>query len=194
VQSLAPPFGLAKLEGDAAFVHLDVDELDGSLVQDTIDTTYVTFRRRLRDIEGATTCTCNACLRIPALDLKVVAHVGEVGRSSIAGHEELVGADVILVHRLLKNDVTSHGFAAYALFTNDFVRRAGIDPGGVGLTEHHETTDVRGDVRCWIRDLRAVWVDYRDQARIAVDPADAGIHVEVGVPAALPVLDRCRAP
>lgn len=188
VQALSPPFALAKLEGDAAFVHLDVDGLDGSLVQDTIETTYIAFRRRLRDIQGATTCTCDACLRIPGLDLKVVAHVGEVGRSSIAGHDELVGADVILVHRLLKNDVTSLGYGAYALYTDAFVRQAGIDPLPSGLTEHHELTDVRGDVRCWLRDLRQVWQDYQDRARVAVDPTTADVHVQADVPAGRPVL------
>lgn len=188
VEALSPPFTLAKLEGDAAFVHLDVDDLDGSLVQDSIETTYIAFRRRLRDIQGATTCTCDACLRIPGLDLKVVAHVGMVGRSSIAGHDELVGADVILVHRLLKNDVTSLGYSAYALYTDAFVSQAGIDPEPAGLAEHHEVTDVRGDVRCWLRDLRQVWQDYQDQARVAVDPKTADVHVQADVPAPRPVL------
>ena len=48
VDALRPPFHLSKLEGDAAFVYLASSDLDGSLLQDIVEATYFTFRRRLR--------------------------------------------------------------------------------------------------------------------------------------------------
>ena len=39
------------------------------------------------------------------LDVKFVGHHGEFVRQKMSGREELAGKDVILVHRLLKNDV-----------------------------------------------------------------------------------------
>lgn len=39
------------------------------------------------------------------LDLKFVVHCGPYAAHVVAGREELVGYDVILVHRLLKNQV-----------------------------------------------------------------------------------------
>src|SRR5262249_2442896 len=50
VGALRPPFHLSKLEGDAASVYVTTPEIDGSLLQDTIEATYFTFRRRRRDI------------------------------------------------------------------------------------------------------------------------------------------------
>ena len=118
VGGLRPMLRLAKLEGDAAFAYVIAEAVEGSTLQETVEGTYFAFRRRLRDIASASQCECNACIRIPNLDLKVVVHHGLVVRQRVAGREELLGSDVILVHRLLKNDVVGRtGIEAYALYT-----------------------------------------------------------------------------
>jgi uncharacterized protein YndB with AHSA1/START domain len=159
VRALRPTFRLAKLEGDAAFAYVVTDVVDGSALQDTIEHCYIRFRRRLRDIGQASQCDCNACTYIPRLDLKFVVHHGPVARQRMAGREELVGRDVIVVHRLLKNDVqTSLGIGAYALYTDECVRVMGLtDPAAAGLIEHRETYEFVGEVTGWVRDLEAVW-------------------------------------
>jgi len=120
VSALRPGFRLAKLEGDAAFMFAITEKLDGSLLLDTIERCYFGFRRRRRDVGQATSCKCNACVRIPHLNLKFVVHHGTILRQRVAGQEELLGPDVILVHRLLKNDViASTGIEAYAVRTFD---------------------------------------------------------------------------
>jgi len=163
------PFQLLKLEGDAAFAYIPGDQVDGSMLQDTIEGTYLAFRRRLRDIKQASTCNCNACVRIPDLDLKFVVHHGEIGRQRLMGLEELVGPDVILVHRLLKNEVKERaGVAAYALYTQALCEAASIDPVAQGLHEHREQTDVAGEVSGWITDLEAVWQQSLAQARMTI--------------------------
>jgi class 3 adenylate cyclase len=105
VTALRPTFRLAKLEGDAAFTAAPADKVDGSMVMDTIERCYFGFRRRRRDVRQATACECDACMRIPDLNLKFVVHSGVVARQRMAGLEELVGRDVIVVHRMLKNTV-----------------------------------------------------------------------------------------
>ena len=76
VTALRPTFRLAKLEGDAAFVFAPAGKLDGSLLLDTVERCYFGFRRRRRDVRQATSCNCNACVRIPDLNLKFVVHNG----------------------------------------------------------------------------------------------------------------------
>ena len=169
VGALRPPFRLAKLEGDAAFAYVMAETVDGSALQDTVERTYVAFRRRLRDIKQASRCECNACILIPSLDLKIVVHHGLVARHRIAGWEELVGSAVILVHRLLKNQVAeATGFKAYAMYTQDCLTAAGIDPEAQGLRSHAETTDIAGDVTVWLRDLEAAWVADQAEHRLSV--------------------------
>ncbi len=185
VDGLRPTFRLAKLEGDAAFAYALTDRIDSSLLQDTVESTYFAFRRRLRDIGQASRCECNACILMPRLDLKFVVHHGLVVRQRVAGWDELVGRDVILVHRLLKNAVEAEtGIRAYALYTDAAVRAMDADPGGQGLREHREMIDIIGEVIGWVRDLDAAWAAERDRTRVIVpaDEAYAVIAYEVATP------------
>ncbi|HEU0237344.1 MAG TPA: DUF2652 domain-containing protein [Candidatus Limnocylindrales bacterium] len=183
VGGLRPTFRLAKLEGDAAFAYSLTESLDGSAVQDTVETTYFAFRRRLRDIGQASQCECDACIRIPDLDLKFVVHHGLVVRQRVAGREELVGRDVILVHRLLKNGVeATTGVRAYSIYTGACVAAMGIDPRAHELAAHEEQTDL-GTVECWLRDLDAAWLAEQERTRLEVAAADAYDIVATDVPA-----------
>src|SRR5437879_9563108 len=97
---------------------MTAEKVDGSMLLDTIERCYFGFRRRRRDVRQATACECNACVRIPDLDLKFVVHHGTAIVQKIAGRQELLGSDVIVVHRLLTNDVVEKlGMYAYALIS-----------------------------------------------------------------------------
>lgn len=117
VGTLSPVFKLSKLEGDAAFSYAPEGRVSPSLILDTVEAGYFSFRRRLRDIDHATSCDCNACVLIPSLDLKYFVHHGEYIARRIAGTEELTGPDVVLVHRLMKAqsglELGTTGFAVY---------------------------------------------------------------------------------
>jgi uncharacterized protein YndB with AHSA1/START domain len=189
VSSLRPRFRLAKLEGDAAFVFAPAERIDGSLLQDTVEGCYFAFRRRLRDIRQASSCECNACILIPNLNLKLVAHHGSIARQRIAGREELVGSDVIVVHRLLKNSVEDAlGFAAYALYTDACVRMMDVDPVTLGLHEHRETYEHVGEVVGWVRDLEAAWAEEQERRRLVVPRESALWVLELDYPAPPEVL------
>ena len=174
VTSLRPTFHLAKLEGDAAFMVAPEADLDGSLLLDTIERCYFGFRRRRRDVRQATTCACDACTRIPDLNLKFVAHVGPVVRQAMAGLEELIGRDVIVVHRLLKNsvrDVTDA--AAYALLTEACTSAMGLQPAVLGMTAHTETYEVVGGIPAWVHDLERRWQEEDARTRVRVGAEEA---------------------
>ena len=184
-EAAAPPFRLAKFEGDAAFVYAVSEKADGSLLQDAAECAYFAFRKRLRNIKLATTCECSACDKMQTLDLKFVCHHGEFIKHRMGGREELVGRDVILVHRLLKNAVNERlGGRAYALYSDAFVRAAGVDPTAEGLVEHKEPIDVIGDVTCWLRDLEQVWLDEnnRQRSEVTSDKAGAVLGFEIAAP------------
>lgn len=174
VKALRPPFKLAKLEGDAAFAYVVTDKVDNSLMQDTIEGAYFAFRRRLRDIRQASSCECDACRRIPTLDLKFVVHHGLIAKQKMAGRDELVGRDVILIHRLLKNSASARvGGHAYALYTDACMKAMGVDPLAQGFLEHNETIDIIGEVKVWIKDLHAAWASEEERQRVVVAPEDA---------------------
>ena len=183
VGRLRPQFRLAKLEGDAAFVYSVTDRLDGQQLLDTLDGAYFAFRRRLDAISRATTCDCNACLRLPALNLKILAHHGSFVRERVFGTEELAGADVILVHRLLKNSVTAQlDLPAYLLLTDACIEAAGLDPSSLGMVEHGEVAEGIGPVHSWVDNLELAWRREQDQRRVRVTERQTAARLEIDLP------------
>jgi len=180
VSALRPNFRLAKLEGDAAFTFMTAEKIDGSMLLDTIERCYLGFRRRRRDVRQATACECTACVRIPDLDLKFVVHHGAAIQQKVAGRQELLGSDVIVVHRLLKNDVVERlGIGAYALLSQACIDAADIDPVALGMVEHVEAYDRIGEVRTWVHDLERRWQEEEARGRTFVSPADAVLDLAV---------------
>jgi uncharacterized protein YndB with AHSA1/START domain len=189
VRSLRPPFRLAKFEGDAVFVYAIADKVDGSVLQDAVESAYISFRKRLRNIKQASSCQCSACGKMQDLDLKFVVHHGEFIKHKMAGREELAGRDVILVHRLLKNTMDQrHGRRAYALYSDDCIRVMGIDPVTQGLVEHREVIDIIGEVKCWVRDLEEAWLTDSEQQRNEVTREKAAMVIEFDIAAPRPIV------
>ena len=179
VDRLRGPFRLAKLEGDAAFVYSPDARIDGSLLLDTLESAYFAFRRRLDAIARATSCDCNACVRIPSLNLKFVGHQGRFVVERLYGTDELTGADVIVVHRLLKNGVTDEtGLHGYVLLTDACVAAAGLDPGPLGMREHLEAYEQLGEVPGWLYDLEGRWQRERELKRVTVSDRTAFARIQ----------------
>ncbi len=195
VGALQPLFGLSRIEGDAAFMYSPVAAIDGSVLLDTVEGAYFGFQRRLRSISQATSCRCNACESIPTLDLKFAIHHGEAIRHQVAGHEELVGTDAIVVHRMLKNSVIeSRGVTAYAFLTDACLAATSLDPLALGMQPHRETYDV-GEVRGWVHDLAAAWLRAQQQSRVKVDEDDALWSASRFLPiAAAPLFELVTSP
>ena len=112
-----PKLRLAKLEGDAAFFYLQGDadgRFDPSLVAAQASAIYQAFHARAADLRTNTLCPCDGCLQAGDLKIKLVGHVGTVALQKVKKLTELAGVDVIVVHRMLKNDVP---VAEYLLVT-----------------------------------------------------------------------------
>jgi hypothetical protein len=193
VGRLEPPFRLAKLEGDAAFMFVEDGRADAALLLDAIEACYLAFRRRLRSIDAATSCDCSACSLAPKLDLKFFVHHGAFVRTRIAGHDELAGPDVILVHRLLKGTGASAAFpSGFVLLTDAAATALRLDPASLGMVRALDAVEHLGEVVTWAADLDARWqaetatrrLDAADQPvlldvdlQVAAAPADAWAHL-----------------
>ncbi|HEY3247011.1 MAG TPA: DUF2652 domain-containing protein, partial [bacterium] len=139
---------LAKLEGDAVFCYVHDGDTDGSMLLAMVQSCYNAFAKRLQLIDRHTTCECNACRLIPTLNLKFLIHHGEYAIHEIAGSRELVGREVIVTHRMLKNSVTAvTGIHGYAMVTAPCVEYFGIDPAALGLIEHVGNYEDVGEIR-----------------------------------------------
>lgn len=173
----------AKLEGDAVFCHAAAGDLDGAALVDTIESCYFAFTKRRRTIAHLTTCLCNACTKLDALDLKFVVHCGQYAAHVVAGREEVVGYDVVLVHRLLKNQVADAiGTRGYALFTMPAIEELGLHQFAQGLAPLQVDVDGAAiDVRVF--DLAARWTELQRTRRVVDDP-EVEVCAEVEAPPA----------
>jgi len=101
---------------------------------------YASFRDQLAGAEQVWTCRCDACSRVEGLDLKFVLHAGSYVVQSVGGGRELVGPEVVMAHRLLKNHAAELiGQSAYVLITEAAASRLAVPPGAsVELTETYD--------------------------------------------------------
>jgi carbon monoxide dehydrogenase subunit G len=176
---LCPPLRMAKLEGDAVFCVAPAEEkIDGEGLLAAFESTYLAFARRRRTVALSSSCECDACRRTPELDLKFFAHYGSFVEHEVAGSRELVGSDVILVHRLLKNTVAeTRGLHGYALVTDACAETLGLS----GLTAHTERYEHVGEVGCALIDLGARWHAELETARTVVGREDADAYFQADI-------------
>jgi hypothetical protein len=122
VVGAARGFDLIEIEGDAAFLSRDANGLDDAAALAAVNEAAVAMHRAFhaeRRLVERNLCPCESCTQTSELKLKFVAHVGEVAIQTIRDRRKLVGIDVILVHRLLKNSVP---VPEYVLFSEELYR------------------------------------------------------------------------
>lgn len=162
-----------KLEGDAVFAYAPVRIIQrGESLLELIESTYLAFRSRRDAARRRTTCTCNACRNISNLDLKFLVHCGEYFVQDVMGTKELVGSDVNLIHRLLKNHVSeSTGWKAYILFTEQSLQA--LDIHLESLAQQAESYEHLGDVCTFSMDLHARYTEIMDARHVVVSTKEA---------------------
>ena len=187
IEHTRPPLVISRLAGDAVISYgLQDNFFQGQTFVETIEDTYVAFRRAIDLMVLNTTCKCNACANINTLDLKFFVHYGAFGIQKLDHHDEMVGADVIVIHRLLKNHVVEKtGIRAYALYTDAAIQQLGLSDICEAMTPHIETYEHLGDVKTWIQDMHPVWQAKKDTVEFSIPPEKIVFAVEAEV--ALPL-------
>lgn len=105
---------VAEVEGDAVLFFREgfIPALDELLEQ--IEKTYLAFHTHLLQYDKYRICTCGACSTASNLNLKFIAHQGELGFIDVQGRKKPHGKEVIIAHRLLKSGID---ISAYALIS-----------------------------------------------------------------------------
>lgn len=109
---------VSEIEGDAVLFYKEGDLASFSELLSQIEGMYAKFHTQLKLYEHTRICQCGACSTANNLKLKFVINYGDVGFNRIKDHVKLFGKDVIVAHRLLKNDIAH---IEYALFTNNVI-------------------------------------------------------------------------
>src|SRR4051812_14418019 len=155
VVDAVPDFELVEIEGDAAFFSHPGDGMEGddavALTLEAASAMHRAFHVE-RQYVATNLCPCKACNEANNLKLKFVAHIGDVATQTIRDRRKLVGIDVILVHRLLKNPVD---VPEYVLLSEELYQS-----GGAALSDRVQEVpqDLEGigPVRTYVTDIADV--------------------------------------
>lgn len=108
---------LLEIEGDAVFFfRLGKLPAASEIIQQT-RAIFEKFHQHLLKYEIRRVCQCGACRTANNLTLKFIIHAGPVGSFHVGNNFKLIGKDIIILHRLLKNSIPLN---EYLLFTEPF--------------------------------------------------------------------------
>ena len=189
IEHTKPPLVISGLEGDAVFSYgLEDRFVDPQTLLETIEETYVSFRRAIELMVLNNTCQCSACANVSSLDLKFFLHYGTFALQKVGESRELMGRDVNLIHRLLKNSVTKKtGIRAYMLCTEAAIDRLAIDGSAERAVSYVEEVPDFGEVRVWVKDMHPIYEARQETATIEFDPSEilGRRQVEISLPVEL---------
>lgn len=114
---------LAEVEGDALFFYKEGEVPSQEKLLAQIETMFTAFYSHLKLLENNRICPCNACATAPNLQLKIIAHCGDLQFITVQNKRKPFGQVVIEAHRLLKNSIPSDN---YVLLSKDLSEQIGF--------------------------------------------------------------------
>lgn len=109
---------VSEIEGDAILFYRFGERPLLEEVYAQVKEMFEAFHKNLMVYESRRFCQCKACLAAIDLTLKIITHYGEFAEYRVKNFNKLIGKDIIVAHRLLKNDIANH---EYWLVTDELI-------------------------------------------------------------------------
>jgi uncharacterized protein YndB with AHSA1/START domain len=183
---------VGNVEGDCLFLYSDAGQPPRDVFA-YLRRLYETFRESIAEVASGSTCRCGACDRSGDLTLKFVVHGGEFDTQTIVGRQELIGPDVVVAHRLLKNSVPVREYALVTMALAEIAKVSGLDV-AAGRDEYGDI----GAVDYVYVDLHRVREAFAKSREVYLteETADVAMSIEIDAPPDLVwsiVLDPSKA-
>jgi hypothetical protein len=139
---------VAEIEGDAVLFYLKgtLPKKEEIILQSK--RMFIDFHTNLKAIERNFFCKCGSCMTASDLTLKFIAHYGACKEVPIQNSTKLIGSDVILAHRLLKNTVPER---EYILLSEKYLKsqqsKSIIEEDWVDIKSNIENFENFGEIR-----------------------------------------------
>lgn len=122
VETARPPLKVHEIEGDAVCFYAEQGSRPDRTAREVMDQALAimdAFAVKAHQLDAINICVCDACSVVRDLKLKGFLHAGDASIKKIAGFkkEQLGGEDIILIHKLMKNDIPS---SEYLVVTEAF--------------------------------------------------------------------------
>jgi len=106
---------ISEIEGDAVLFYRKGIKPTAAETLAQVQRMYIKFHATLRKYESQRICQCGACINANNLALKFIVHYGDISTNQVKSMSKLFGKDLIVAHRLMKNDIA---LKEYVLITN----------------------------------------------------------------------------
>lgn len=169
---------VANIEGDCIFFYREGREDPPALLREARKL-YETFCNEIIDISARAACPCGACTTVNQLGLKFIVHAGEFEVQEIGDRSELIGADVVVAHCLLKNTVA---LPQYVLLTRAYADD--VSALELPAAEGSDAYDVIGPIEYNCLNLEPVRqaVEARNRFFLSPDQAPAAVTIDIDAP------------
>jgi hypothetical protein len=105
---------VAEIAGDAIVFYSTGTPPNLTKLESQTKKTFLDFQKALKKIEGEN----EFVNELHDLSLKIIVHYGDVATTEIKGVTKLIGSDLILAYRILKNNIKEN---EYLLMTNQYL-------------------------------------------------------------------------
>ena len=185
LSQIKPPFVVSSFRGDAIVMYIpETSYFQPQSVLEALENLYCAFVSTLEQMQYQTTCPCRACRDISLLDLKMVVHYGSYLVQQMGDREELLGADVIVPFRMLKNQVIEQtGVKSYTLFSEAAKEALQLSQFCGALHDYTESYEHLGEVKMVAYDLSDAWKKEKARQRKVIVPEEAWVSYEADIAA-----------
>jgi len=133
---------VAEIEGDAVFFYKIGSTPNVKELVDQSIKMFVAFQEHIKLYTRDRICQCGACVGVSNLSLKFIIHSGNVLVNHIQNRLQLMGKEVTLAHKLLKNNINSH---EYILLTDSIKIQDNLI-NGVTFQPENQSYEDTGDI------------------------------------------------
>ncbi len=116
---------LSKLEGDAVLFYTNANQKTDLEIGKTVMAIFDAFFEERRRLIESDFCSCGSCRHVSNLDLKIFIHRGQSKRFNFRGSIDHFGADVTILHKLMKNNIRADRYVMVTAAADDNVKLPG---------------------------------------------------------------------
>lgn len=155
-------FILAEIEGDALLTYAK-GRVSFKEIEVLCKAAFLNFHYYLKVIERDNVCRCGACQQQAELSLKFIVHYGTFEEIKISNFTKLSGPDMIIAHRLMKNNVPT---SEYILMTDDYFDNETTENSLFEWKPGHDLYMVLGDINYHYARLEKLRIEIKDPEKL----------------------------
>jgi Protein of unknown function (DUF2652) len=160
--TLENKFTLAEIEGDALLTYAK-GRVSFEEIEAICKAAFLNFHYYLKVIERDNVCRCGACQQQAELSLKFIVHYGTFDEIKISNFTKLSGPDMIIAHRLMKNNVPT---SEYILMTDDYFNNEVTTTSLFEWKPGHDLYMVLGDINYHYARLEKLRIEIKNPEKL----------------------------